>query len=685
MQTRKRRLSSSHQALARKERKVRRGKREYTYQPINSEALDIRLMTLLPGSDEDDIKIELRIINLPSRKGVTDDKGGDTSDRFPVYEALSYAWGSEKRLISIIIEEAEREYTLAVTQNLAEALRHLRYDDRPRTFWIDAICVNQQNLEERGLQVRRMPDIYTCADRVVVWIGPEDEDSDLAMQTLEHLGSRVVFDWATLSFSSRSGEIPYDGWEDEGLPLPFNLATWDSLVLLFRRSWFGRLWIWQEIRLANERAIVCCGRHSILWQYLRVARTFLGMRQKPLGSKIQLGKHAAKLCTYAIGTSTLRNILNYSREYECSDDKDKIYALLGICTIQLDIIPDYRKSTAQVYEETFLAYHAQRGTLDLLGDCQLDYNSRCMPSWVPNWAVRKPDKRIPQYFSASGQSKAYADFESNGVLTVLGTRAGVVRNSEPLRPRSRKTKDWVAVMRRVAKQQAHSTSSKTSREKVGDVCATLCRDLFSDNFHPPLFGCLDFETAENFLNYLVESDSDSGPQLTSDVLKRFNKVTRLAKKRSFIVTEDDQIGIAPEETSTGDEIVVILGCKIPIVLRPTVQGYLVVGDCYLHGVMQAESLLGPLPHPWQWVSRYNEELGGPFACLFNKETNQYQLNDPRLGPLPSGWRVRSHAEEAWWNWYVNEITGEDSGRLDPRLSPEALKRRGVNVQEFRLI
>ena len=317
----------------------------------------------------------------------------------------------------------------------------------------------------------------------------------------------------------------------------------------------------------------------------------------------------------------------------------------------------------------------------------MDHNSRGMPSWVPNWAVRKPVPYIIQLFRVSGWSKAYADSEPNGILTVLGTWAGVVRSSESSNPRSQTTEDWVALIRRVAKQQADSAPSKTKRERIDDVCATLCCNAFSNTFHPARLIWPDFETSKHFLNSIVPSDADLEPssQLKADVQKYIKAVAHHAGNRSFIVTEDNRIGVAPEETSTGDEIVVILGCDAPILLRPTAQGYLVVGECYLHGYMQAESLLGPLPHPWQCVRRYSEEFERDYQCLFNAENNQYQLDDPRLGPLPNGWRVKSHAEEASWNWYVNENTGEDSGDFDPRLTPEALKQRGVNVEEFRLI
>ena len=67
-----------------------------------------------------------------------------------------------------------------MTRNLAEALQYLRYENRPCVLWIDAICVDQNNIPERGHQVVRMAAIYPQASRVVVWLGPERDDSALA-------------------------------------------------------------------------------------------------------------------------------------------------------------------------------------------------------------------------------------------------------------------------------------------------------------------------------------------------------------------------------------------------------------------------------------------------------------------------------------------------------------------------
>lgn len=112
-------------------------------------------MTPLPGAFS--TKVRATIKNTKLSKSVV-----------PEYEALSYAWGSAADPDFIYIQEADGESALAITQNLAEALHYLRYENRSRVLWIDAICVDQSDIKERGHQVLRMADIYSLASRAVI-------------------------------------------------------------------------------------------------------------------------------------------------------------------------------------------------------------------------------------------------------------------------------------------------------------------------------------------------------------------------------------------------------------------------------------------------------------------------------------------------------------------------------------
>ena len=256
----------------------------YTYEPLDPHEATIRLMTLLPGLFNDNICVTLRDYIL-----------WDYKEEIPGYEALSYTWGPVEDPIYIDITTERSTLSdrkrdawklslkgrLAVTRNLALALRYLRVKDRTRALWIDAICVDQQNLEERGHQVQRMADIYRNADRVVIWIGPAAEDSPLAIETMHSLGSRIETNSRSLEVEIKSDDDAH--LANPGLTLPYDDKTWSSVYSLLCRPWFKRLWIWQEVILA-ETAELQCGSKTLDWIAFRKA--IHGMYNKPLVARV---------------------------------------------------------------------------------------------------------------------------------------------------------------------------------------------------------------------------------------------------------------------------------------------------------------------------------------------------------------------------------------------------------------
>jgi hypothetical protein len=101
----------------------------YTYTLLDEAAYEIRILTLHPGAFTDPVTVSLTITSF-------------TPDQVPVFEALSYAWGSPENPENILVGESEKSgyNTLSVTQNLSQALPYLRYEDKSRALWIDAIC-----------------------------------------------------------------------------------------------------------------------------------------------------------------------------------------------------------------------------------------------------------------------------------------------------------------------------------------------------------------------------------------------------------------------------------------------------------------------------------------------------------------------------------------------------------------
>jgi hypothetical protein len=158
----------------------------YDYFPLRSSPSghsgdELRLLVLLPDQDDAEIRCEIQHASL---------------DGPPQYEALSYTWGNPKGKNSLVPCRGDPsasypikvdEGYLKVGYNLIEALKQLRHDTNPRTLWIDAICINQDDSEEKNHQVKAMARIYSGASRVLAWLGEDDEYTDLAFDTLEEL------------------------------------------------------------------------------------------------------------------------------------------------------------------------------------------------------------------------------------------------------------------------------------------------------------------------------------------------------------------------------------------------------------------------------------------------------------------------------------------------------------------
>jgi hypothetical protein len=206
----------------------------YVYTSLK-EPNEIRLLSLQPRSSGDKIRCTIKTARI--------------SDE-PSYEALSYMWGGEDDQKLIAIDESD----FFVRNNLWLALNQPRLESEVRVIWIDAICINQKNTTERNDQVMQMAAIYMHAERVIAWIGVEKDDSNIAMDFITKTGHNDAFG---VLFTG-----PLQDASDR------QKAAVDAL---FRRQYWNRLWIIQEIALSIS-ALVQCGPRSldiqVLWKFL---------------------------------------------------------------------------------------------------------------------------------------------------------------------------------------------------------------------------------------------------------------------------------------------------------------------------------------------------------------------------------------------------------------------------------
>ncbi|KAI4266345.1 MAG: hypothetical protein L6R35_006959 [Caloplaca aegaea] len=196
----------------------------------------------------------------------------------------------------------------------------------------------------------------------------------------------------------------------------------------------------------------------------------------------------------------------------------------------------------------------------------------------------------------------------------------------------------------------------------------------------------DFTEVTTRLLQLLDLTEEVSGDVLSECMRILSQFYYKLVGRAFIITQDEGlIGMAPEACRENDCIVVLLGCQSPMVLRPTDDGsFLVVGECYVQGLMDGEALLGPLPSNWRRVFRYDEESKGSWDAFIDRDRRIWQVEDPRLGPLPEGWCEEEHPKQHLYALFRDKTT-DVVYRHDPRMLPSSLRDRGVELQEFNLV
>lgn len=193
----------------------------FSYSPLahGSQQGNIRLLSLEPRDDR---------VTLSLFPASLEDK--------PYYEAISYTWGDRNKRKEIRCGDQ----LVTVPENLYDALRHLRYTDRVRTLWVDAICINQVDTVEKSVQIRIMADIYEKAQVVLVWIGKEDDETEQAFLEARRLAAAQRASNTELPTSQKISYNPDDHQS------PFSGIA-KGFLSIFRRDWFKRIWVIQEV------------------------------------------------------------------------------------------------------------------------------------------------------------------------------------------------------------------------------------------------------------------------------------------------------------------------------------------------------------------------------------------------------------------------------------------------------
>jgi hypothetical protein len=186
----------------------------------------IRLLRLMPHQDETAV-LQCQIFDYPLQ----------SSEGTHLYEALSYVWGDSDQRHAISVDGQD----LFVTTNLHAALVRLRDRLLERVVWVDAICINQDDNEEKENQIQYMAEIYSKSYRVTVWLGEAEGDGERALEAICRAAAEPP-DTANFSIETPSAETISTGASSEAL---FDEPTKEAIRLLLQRPWFKRMWVRQ--------------------------------------------------------------------------------------------------------------------------------------------------------------------------------------------------------------------------------------------------------------------------------------------------------------------------------------------------------------------------------------------------------------------------------------------------------
>jgi hypothetical protein len=320
----------------------------FKYEALNPLANEIRVLILEPYSKtESPAGVHCTLLNVCL----------DDPNR-PSYEALSYVWGNASVTKPILLKG--KPFT--VTRALWTALRYLRLEDRQRTIWVDAICINQEDIHEREEHVRRMSEVYKNALHGLLWM-------DIPGAAIQHMlpllkenypeGETAAVDFA-LSLMQRA---------DVRILREYSLLCADPV--------WGRSWIVQELILSPAVSIVTRDAtfNVLHLQYLAMAASrfsFRGIHRLPEEERHRFGTISnmpPSSYSYRTADPPVTSIIRawqYFSSCRSTDPRDRIYSLLSISGDHLGISPDYRISPKELYSKVARASIFQSKNLDVL-------------------------------------------------------------------------------------------------------------------------------------------------------------------------------------------------------------------------------------------------------------------------------------------------------------------------------
>ncbi|KAL9611174.1 MAG: hypothetical protein Q9167_004159 [Letrouitia subvulpina] len=485
---------------------------KYEYSPLQRNQFRFLKVTVEPRTSY--LVCDFEVRDLPSSRGE--------------YIAISYCWGDPRPTHRILTGDGR---FLAVTESATEVLRFVVPKYPSHGLWIDQLCINQTQLEEKSVQVSMMGQIYSSTIKVVAWLGRGDRlmrdavtftkwfSAEIEKRKAQGIQPTVI---PTISVSPRLRDAPAQ------LRM---FRKWDLLSMLLRNPWFERIWVMQEVVMAcsatsriikiDEPVLLLFEECAIDFDVLASFLSFLESsdlhsnlafdRKDDNGSKeseMPFGFNAVNVFSkYRNIKGQEENIsmnlaLNDAWCFKASNDRDKVFATMGFIDANeianTDLHTDYKSSVEEVYTRCTIAMLRRVDEYPMLlhmAGVGLRRSYPALPSWVPDFSQESYEVQLKSEVSGNGEAKHYL---ASGIIEKTELHINASTRSFHCRG------IFIDVVETVYKQP---TSGKSNR--------------WYHNFTPSLFFSPDRHSHESVIQWLGDIEaflSASGRSHNKDIL-----------------------------------------------------------------------------------------------------------------------------------------------------------------------
>lgn len=542
--------------------------------------------------------------------------------RAPDYIAISYAWGSILDTATILVDETN----ITITTSLSGALKAIGRKGMP--IWADAVCIDQQNNEEKEEQIRLMQLIYKKANSVSIWLGPE-----------EGCGHG-------LDFLVKLNRAPLAIMQISELEMR-------DMARLFLRAYWERIWVVQEVQCAPVTSVHCGNSTHSLEIYKLVNslavehEDFLNERFRNLmdpSTQARLSNTLARFGPARLddavdnsrhGSQALLYKLSFHRDKNASDPRDKVYGILGLLDSPLlndkRVGPDYCRPASVLFTNVVKYSIEEARRLDVI--CEASFKSPSpsilnLPSWAPDWSWRRSTRSLAfsYNFNAGGEeaSELTTISEDGLELTILAARLGRIQDvGLPVAERA-STRDILQSFHRGLAMLVSRDGGPVPELTLQSFCRTLCLDQapmesrgrdwtdicakaflrmhtrdFQVSFTSDFVSSMtqrrmeEDELMEEEVDddELMEKEYEPTAWMISDTQVVREECGERMKGFNLCMIDFDLIGMGTAQMTQGDEVVIAEGCSVPLVIRQHAVKpcrWQLIGEIYVDGVMQGE-------------------------------------------------------------------------------------------------